>query len=227
LGIELAFMSHLAAREALAWDCGNDDEAWSYLARQESFLHDHLLGWLPQFCRRLLAGRPHAYYAELAQRVETLVVDDAAWVRTWLGHSAEVPEAAATRRESWAVTLDGRCTLCDICVQVCRVGALQLLRSAERGTVTLLFEADLCDGCSACQRWCPEMIINVSRLVDGEGLTSGELARSKMLACPRCGQLHAPAAMVTKVQEQMGHGSRALLQRLALCHDCKARGPGL
>jgi TorA maturation chaperone TorD/Pyruvate/2-oxoacid:ferredoxin oxidoreductase delta subunit len=221
VSIELAFMAHLAAREARAWEDGDDDGARGYLARQKSFLHDHLIAWLPQFCHRILAGRPLDPFANLARDTETFVVGDAERVRAWLGNGTEASEGVVARPERWVVTVDQGCTLCGICIQVCRPGALRQGRDTERGTVVLRVDAALCDGCAACQRWCPEECIAVKRLPDGEHPAEVELARSAMLACPSCGQLHAPAAMVAKVQAQVDQGSDALLQRLALCHECK------
>ena len=46
VGVELAFMAHLAAREALNWDAGDREEAQRRLTQQESFVHDHLGAWL-------------------------------------------------------------------------------------------------------------------------------------------------------------------------------------
>ena len=224
VGIELAFMAHLVSREGLAWDDGDGDRARDCLSRQESFLHDHLVTWLPQFCHRVLVGRPHAHYADVARRAETFVTSDAARVQAWLGDGVGAAAGVVARQEWWDATVGRGCTLCDICVQVCRPGALKRVRHAERRVVILQFEAALCDGCAACQRWCPEMAISVDRIQDGEPPPGGELARSAMLACPRCGRFHAPAAMVAKVQAQMGTANEALLQRLALCHGCKVTG---
>jgi TorA maturation chaperone TorD/Pyruvate/2-oxoacid:ferredoxin oxidoreductase delta subunit len=216
ISIELAFMAHLAAREAQAWDDGDDKGALDYLARQASFMRDHLGTWLPQFCRRVLVGRPHAHYADLARRAKAFVTDDAAQVWAWLGNG-DGPAMAAARQDWWAVTVDQDCTLCDICVQVCRPGALQIARQDEMAI--LYFDAIRCDGCAACQRWCPEKIIGVAPA--DEHPPDGELARSALLACPHCGQLHTPAAMVARVQAQVGTADKTLLQRLTLCHDCK------
>jgi TorA maturation chaperone TorD/NAD-dependent dihydropyrimidine dehydrogenase PreA subunit len=219
VGIELAFMAHLTASEALAWETADEDRARGYLIQQESFLRDHLTAWLPQFCNRMLAGRPHVYYANLAHRAEAFVTHDCGQVQTWLGHGSAAATAPTVERDWWSVAVDPGCTLCGICIQVCRPGALQQIRSAESREVLLHFEASLCDGCAACQRWCPEQIIKVRR---AEGHPAGgALASSDILACPGCGQLHAPAAMVTRVQAQMGRVNEALLKRLTLCHDCK------
>jgi TorA maturation chaperone TorD/Pyruvate/2-oxoacid:ferredoxin oxidoreductase delta subunit len=219
VGIELTFMAHLAGREAKAWD-DDPEQARHYLALQGRFLHDHLAAWLPQFCHRVLAGRPHDHYAQLARQAEAFVAQDVARVQDWLGRS-DGPEATAvaTQPARWAVTVGQGCTLCGICVQVCRPQALQQLDRQE--ALTLSFNADLCDGCAACQRWCPEGLIEVAQVPPGEWVPGGELVRSDRLACPRCGRPHAPAAMVSRVQAQVGQGQTAMLQRLTLCPDCK------
>lgn len=220
VSVELAFMSHLAAREALAWDAGDDELARDYLERQKSFLYDHLIVWLPQFCHRVLVSRPHAYFADLARRAETFVTSDAERVRTWIESGTGAITDGLRARAWWAVTVDQGCTLCDICVQVCRPGALQ--RNRQQGAIILRFDATVCDGCAACQRWCPEDVISLSPM--DERLHDTELARSAMLACPGCGQLHAPAAMVDKVQDQLGADGEALTSQLTLCSNCKLTG---
>lgn len=225
IGIELAFMGHLAAREALAWNRGDDEEAGDYIARQESFIQEHLTTWLPQFCHRVLVGRPHAHYANLARRTQDFVTGDAARVRTWRGKGPRASAVIVAERELWIASVGRACTLCEICVQVCRPGALQQVR--RESSVILQFEASLCDGCAACERWCPEKTISVGRVPDGERPSGGELARSETVACPHCGQFHAPAAMVAKVQAQVGAADAALLRHLALCQNCKVMGVGL
>jgi TorA maturation chaperone TorD/Pyruvate/2-oxoacid:ferredoxin oxidoreductase delta subunit len=221
VSIELAFMAHLTAREAQAWNDGDCDEAQDYLARQGDFLDDHLIAWLPQFCHRILAGRPLDHYADLARETEVFVTGDAMRVRAWLGNDTGASTGVTARPEQWVVTVDQGCTLCGICTQVCRPGALQQVRHTGRGMIVLRVDKVLCDGCAACQRWCPEESIAVNRQLDGAHPSENELARSAMLACPRCGQPHAPAAMVAKVRAQVDRGHGGLLQRLALCHDCK------
>ena len=229
VGIELAFMAHLASQEASAWENEDPEKAREVLARQGSFLQTHILAWLPQFCHRVLVGHPHDFYAALARRTETFVSEDAASVRSWLGHAEETgPEVS--RQDRWVVTVGQGCTLCAICAQMCRQGALQLVHA--RDAAILSFEPGSCDGCSACRRWCPEMIVSVDR-ADGApqpasetaSETARELARSELLPCPNCGRFHTSAAMVGRIQARMGAAGEATKQRLALCPDCKARGP--
>jgi len=222
VGIELAFMAYLAAREALAWEAGEDDVARGLLQKQEAFLREHLGAWLPQFSRRILAGRPSVHYGELAQRAEAFVASDAAEVGAWLGDRVPATGGVTREREWWAVTVAQKCTLCHICVEMCQPRALRGIRDERQGMINLSFDPTSCDGCAACERWCPEGAIRVGRVQDGDGSGRCEVARSVLLACPGCGRLHIPEAMVSGIVDRLGSAQEALAQRLLLCYDCKA-----
>jgi len=222
VGIELAFMAYLAAREALAWEAGEVDVAQDLLQKQESFLREHLGAWLPQFCRRILAGRPLMHYGELAQRAETFVVSDAAEVRAWLSDRAPVAASAAREQEGWAVTVAQKCTLCHLCVEMCQPRALGGIRDERQGMISLSFDPAACDGCAACERWCPEDAIRVGRAQDGGETGRCTVAQSALLACPGCGRLHISEAMVSRLVARLGSAQEALAQRLLFCYDCKA-----
>jgi len=222
VGIELAFMAHLAAREALAWDAGEGDLGWRLLQEQETFLSEHLGAWLPQFCHRILAGRPLIHYGQLAQRAETFVLNDVARIRAWLGKSMQSAGGAATDREWGTVIVGQGCTLCHICVEMCQPGALRGVRDEQEGIISLRFEPINCDGCAACERWCPEGAIRVGKVPDNLPLGRSELARSSLLACPTCGRLHVPEAMISAIVPRLGSAQEALAKRLLICYDCKA-----
>jgi TorA maturation chaperone TorD/ferredoxin len=221
VSVELSFMAHLTSREALAWGGGNGQEARHYLELQESFLHDHLTAWLPQFCHCVLAGRPVATYAELAHLTETFVASDTERVREWVGDVVGVTVGVGTGQQGWFLSVGLGCTLCQICVQVCRPGALRCARDDKHAGITLHWDSTKCDGCAACEHWCPEEAISVGPSLHGALYPNGELARSELLACPGCGRHHAPKSMVAKVQTRLGHAHEALLERLLLCQDCK------
>jgi ferredoxin len=219
VSIELAFMAYLTGCEASFWEVGNQEKAIRYLDREASFLQEHLMRWLPQFCRRLLSGRPHAHYADLAHRLQAFVEADLVQVQVWSGQVPDGASGAEEPRDWWRVGVEPGCTLCSICVQVCWPGALHL--ELEENATILSYEATLCDGCAACQRWCPEGTIHVDRV--DECPAGGELTRSAKLACPGCGRRYTPAAMVDNVQSRLGEVSEAMLQRLIMCPDCKTR----
>jgi TorA maturation chaperone TorD/Pyruvate/2-oxoacid:ferredoxin oxidoreductase delta subunit len=222
VGIELSFMAYLSAREAMAWEAGEEKEAWDLLQKQEAFLREHLGAWLPQFCRRILTGRPLTHYGELARRAETFVANDTLEVRAWLGDRDPAISSAAMDREWWTVTVTQKCTLCHTCVEMCPPGALRGVRDERKGMISLGFDATRCDGCAACERWCPEGAIRVGRSLDEGDPGRRELAQCALLACPACGRLHVPEAMVSRIVARLGSAQEALVQRLLLCYDCKA-----
>lgn len=219
VSIELAFMAYLASCEASFWELADGERASRYLHRQESFLQEHLMQWLPQFCNRILTGRPHARYSALARQAHSFVAADLVQVQAWSGRSSDEGHIEVDSRDWWRVWVGPDCTLCDICVQVCRPGALRL--GLQEQETVLSYEAALCDGCAACQRWCPEETIHVERVE--ECPAESELVRSAQLACPGCGRLHAPASMVDKVRGRLGEVSESMLQCLIMCPDCKAK----
>ncbi|MFC2030760.1 molecular chaperone TorD family protein [Chloroflexota bacterium] len=221
VSVELSFMAHLTSREALAWGGGRDHEAKHYLELQESFMRDHLTAWLPQFCHRVLAGRPIAAYAELAQVTESFVAADTTRVREWVGDIVVVEAGVAARQQEWSLSVRRGCTLCIICVQVCQPGALRRELDERRAEAVLHWDSTLCDGCAACESWCPEEVICVVRSPEGRTHPGGALARSELLACPGCGRFHATASMVAKIESRVGQANEALLERLLLCQDCK------
>jgi TorA maturation chaperone TorD/NAD-dependent dihydropyrimidine dehydrogenase PreA subunit len=221
VGIELAFMAHLAAREALAWEAGEGGDARHWLVQQKSFLQDHLSNWLPQFCRRVLVGRPLPHYAELARRADVFVARDASALRAWLGDDIVDAEAVVPERKWWSVTVGQACTLCHICVEMCQPGALREVRDETERVVSLGLVPNRCDGCAACVCWCPEGAITVSKAREDQPPAEGELARSRLLACSSCGRLHLPEAMMAKIETNVGDVPEALLQRLVLCYDCR------
>ena len=82
IGVELECMSHLSAREARSWEREDAEGAISSLALQRTFLHQHLVPWLPRFARRVRRFGGHPFYCSMASaasrfvRVDLLTVDD-------------------------------------------------------------------------------------------------------------------------------------------------------
>lgn len=70
LGVELRFMSLLCYREMEAWQEGDPVEAGAVRSRQEAFLQDHLLAWLPGFSERVAEYAKMGFYPALMQLVE-------------------------------------------------------------------------------------------------------------------------------------------------------------
>ena len=216
VAVELEFMAHLARREAEARERGDEEGALVYLRQQEAFLSEHLSRWLPRFCQRVLAGEAHPFYADLAQRTWQYVAQDMAQVRAWLRAGEPADEWG-----HWTVAVESECTLCGLCVRLCSQGALRLTQ--DEGEVCLLFDPSPCDGCAACQQWCPEGAMTVEPSTEGEGQLV--LVRSPLITCPGCGRPYLSAVLLNRVMEQAAGDDEGLRRRLALCPACKASSP--
>jgi ferredoxin len=214
--LELEFMAHLARREAEAWEQGDEEEALACLRKQEAFLGEHLGRWLPRFCQRVLAGEAHPFYTSLAQRAWEHVAQDIAQVRAWL-NTAE----PAGEREHWTLAVGSECTLCGLCARLCPREALRLTQN--EGEICLLFDPDPCDGCAACQQWCPEGAVTVEHSPPVEGQCV--LMHSPLDTCPGCGQPYLSAALLARLRERAAGDDEGLWRRLALCPACKASAP--
>lgn len=62
LGVELRFLSLLCYREAEGWEAGDPDQALTRRDAQMCFLEQHLMGWLPDFARRIGVESQEPFY---------------------------------------------------------------------------------------------------------------------------------------------------------------------
>ena len=219
VAVELEFMAHLASKEAEAWEQGDHDGAEACLVRQELFLQEHLGRWLPSFCQRVLVSEAHPFYADLAQRAWDHVAEDLAGLRSWLRAAAE---GSTGKDHSWTLTVGSECTLCGTCVRLCEGKALRV--SQEKNQICLLFDPVACDGCAACQQWCPERVVTVEPSPHAEG-ESVLLMCSPLVNCAGCGQPYLPAALLARVQEQAAADTEGLGRQLTMCPACKGSSP--
>lgn len=74
VGLELAFLGHLAADEAEAEAAGDAARAARSRARQRSFLEAHLGRWAPVWATALERAAEHPFYAALAAVVRDYVL---------------------------------------------------------------------------------------------------------------------------------------------------------
>lgn len=86
---ELAFMALLAEEEARAWEAQDAAAASGWLARERTFLNDHLTRWLPAFCERLLASTDAPFYRRLAVALREFIALDAERVKALTGFLEE------------------------------------------------------------------------------------------------------------------------------------------
>jgi TorA maturation chaperone TorD len=62
IGVELAFIEHLAQDEASAWEDGDEQRAAELQESQRTFLHDHLGRWAPHFITKALDNAQTDFY---------------------------------------------------------------------------------------------------------------------------------------------------------------------
>ncbi len=77
IGIELKFMSLLCYREMESWRNRRMKDGERYLELEKRFLNEHLLQWVPDFCRRVEAESREEFFATVAMLTEKLLRIDA------------------------------------------------------------------------------------------------------------------------------------------------------
>lgn len=70
IGVELKFMSLLCYKERNAWAQEQTDEAITSLKLQKRFLDEHLLCWVPSYCRRIQEETKESFYSGVAMLTE-------------------------------------------------------------------------------------------------------------------------------------------------------------
>lgn len=76
IGAELKFMSLLCYDEIAAWDRGDRGAAVRSWERQREFLDQHLLRWMPSYCRKIQEESNERFYVGAALLTEHAVVAD-------------------------------------------------------------------------------------------------------------------------------------------------------
>ena len=82
LGVELRFMALLCHSEAAALSTGEWAEAAAFSRRQQSFLDQHLLQWVPRYLDALQADARHPFYRSLATVTATVLDQDRDAIQT-------------------------------------------------------------------------------------------------------------------------------------------------
>lgn len=67
ISAELEFMAHLTQREATAWEKENVGEAEKLLKIEKEFLAEHLLLWVPEFCKTVEEQAREPFYRAVAK----------------------------------------------------------------------------------------------------------------------------------------------------------------
>lgn len=76
IGLELDFMRYLSEKEAQAWRSGQEAEADQWREREEGFLRDHVVTWVPRFCDLMREDATLGFYQGLAAVTKGFVLSD-------------------------------------------------------------------------------------------------------------------------------------------------------
>ena len=76
IGVELKFMSLLCYREMESWKNGKINEGKRYLELEKRFLEEHILQWIPSFCRKIENEAKEEFYVAVARLTEEFIKTD-------------------------------------------------------------------------------------------------------------------------------------------------------
>ena len=67
ISVELEFMQQVVRREAQAWGADDDETARLCLKNEKKFIDEHLCGWIPEFCEKVIETAEMPFYREMAR----------------------------------------------------------------------------------------------------------------------------------------------------------------
>jgi DMSO reductase family type II enzyme chaperone len=73
IGVELELMHHLALKEARYTEKGNSEEAMKSIELQREFMDEHLIKWVPGFCKKVEEFSKHPFYALIARLTQEFI----------------------------------------------------------------------------------------------------------------------------------------------------------
>jgi len=73
ISVELEFMQRVVQHEAQAWEADDDETALLCLKNEINFVDDHLLGWIPDFCEKVIETAEMPFYREMARLTRSFI----------------------------------------------------------------------------------------------------------------------------------------------------------
>lgn len=110
LAEELRFVAALSAAEATAARDGANDKADQARAHQRRFFDEHLLAWVPAYCRDLAGQAREPLYAALARVTEQVLLQDSKGFAMSVDRARDAP-ACCQGVSMHAVPGDGTCRM--------------------------------------------------------------------------------------------------------------------
>lgn len=239
---ELEFMAILCQKELEARQKQDRQAIARYLHREYEFLSQHLVGWIPQFCERVLTHATLSFYRALASLLKQFLAFDMNYLRKQL----QAPDLTSLRRisrtaipkrteksgqKNVSITCQQRiqvdspaCILCEVCSTECPNGALQLENQDDQ--MRLLFHPGKCDLCGVCVELCPTKAVRMKSAVESETFSESswsELARAGFSRCQGCGAVISSEKFQQRVFHLLDSQKDVsdLRKLISLCETCK------
>jgi TorA maturation chaperone TorD len=73
ISVELEFMQQVVRREAQAWGTDDDETARLCLKNEKKFIEEHLCGWIPKFCEKVIKTAESPFYREMARLTRSFI----------------------------------------------------------------------------------------------------------------------------------------------------------
>ena len=67
ISVELEFMQQVLQRQEQAWEADDDETALLCLKNEKKFVDQHLSGWIPDFCEKVIEAAEMPFYREMAR----------------------------------------------------------------------------------------------------------------------------------------------------------------
>ncbi len=92
---------------------------------------------------------------------------------------SDIIRKQATEKDIVIIIDKDLCKGCDICVKVCKTGALELIDAPDKweGSVVEIKDIDLCNYCRLCEVQCPDFAIRVMRKAEEGEITFAQGAK--------------------------------------------------
>jgi len=78
LSVELDLMANLVGHEAQGWEESDLSRVSNAVAYQQDFMREHLMRWVPQFCKQVIERAELGFYRSVAKLTRDFLVSEAA-----------------------------------------------------------------------------------------------------------------------------------------------------
>ena len=90
ISVELEFMQQVVQREAQAWEANDDETARLCLKNEKIFIGEHLGGWIPDFCEKVIEAAEVPFYREMARLTRSFIEFEKQELKKLTGDTGEI-----------------------------------------------------------------------------------------------------------------------------------------